>query len=103
MAMKRPDDSDLNVIETIAAGNYQSFGMLLLHDKNGVTVHLLKKNHDLEGADGITEAIIMKWLTDASQTAPCTYQHLTECLRRSQLGKLANSIEAQVWVAYKCT
>ena len=80
-----------------AAGNHQSFVMFLLHDENGVTVCLLKKNQDLsEGADGITKGIITKWLTDASQTALCTYQHLIECLRRSQLGKLANynSIEA---------
>lgn len=97
MEMKGRDGSDLKVIETIAAGSYESFGMRLLHDKNSVTVDLLKKNHIHEGAESITKAIIKEWVTVASPTAPCTYQHLIECLRRShRLGALADSIAAVV-------
>ena len=96
MEMEGRDGSDLKVVETIAAGNYKLFGMHLLHDENSVTVDLLKKDHIHEGAGSITMAIITKWLTDASPTAPCTYQHLIKCLRRSGLGALANSIAAVV-------
>ena len=97
MEMKERDGSDLKVVETIAAGNYKLFGMHLLHDANSVTVDLLKKNHIHEGAESITMAIIQKWLTDASPAAPCTYQHLIKCLRRSRrLGALADSIAAVV-------
>ena len=96
MAMKEQDGSDLKVVETIAAGGYELFGMFLLHDENGVAVDLLKKNHIHEGVDSIAKAIIKKWLTDASPTAPCTYQHFIECLRHSHLGALADSIEAVV-------
>ena len=94
--MKGKDGSDLNVIATIAAGDYESFGMHLLQDEDGVKVGLLKKNHGT--AESITMAIIKKWLADASPTAPCTYQHLIECLRRPELamGALANSIAAVV-------
>ena len=96
MAMKGQDGSDLKVVETIAAGNYELFGMFLLRDENGVAVGLLKKNHIHEGVDGITKALLKKWLTDPSPTAPCTYQHLIKCLRQSHLGALADSIEAVV-------
>ena len=92
--MKGQDGSDLKVVETIAAGDYELFGMHLLHDENEVTVDLLKK--DNEGAESRTKAIIKKWLTVPSPTAPCTYQHFIECLRQSHLGALADSIEAVV-------
>lgn len=95
--MKGPNGSDLKVIKNIAAGDYELFGMLLLHDDNGVTVGLFRKNHIYEGAESITKAIIKEWLTRGSPTAPCTYKHLIECLRRSDLGELADSIEAQLW------
>ena len=95
--MKGQDGGDLKVTETIAAGDYELFGMLLLHDDNGVIVGLFRKNHINEGAASVTKAIITEWLTRASPTAPCTYKHLIECLRRSNLGGLADSIEAQLW------
>ena len=96
MEMKGQEGSDLKVVETIAAGNYKLFGMHLLHDENSVTVDLLKKNHIHEGAESISMAIIQKWLTDASPAAPCTYQHLIKCLKKAQLGSLANSMAAVV-------
>ena len=94
--MKGRDGSDLKVVETIADGDYEFFGMLLLLDENEVAICLLKKKHIHEGPESITKAILKKWLTDPSPTAPCTYQHLIECLRQSHLGALADSIEAVV-------
>ena len=43
-----------------------------------------------EGAEAITQSIIKKWLTSGAPTR--TYQHLTECLRQSELGALAEEI-----------
>ena len=40
----------------------------------------------------ITDAILQKWLTSGAPT--CTYQHLIECLRLSDLGAIAEQIIA---------
>ena len=94
MTMKGTDGESLNIISRIAASKYKTFGMCLLQDENGDEgVGLLKKTHTHDGPEGITEAIIQKWLT--SGAAPTrTYQHLIECLRQSELGtlKLAEDI-----------
>ena len=89
--MKGADGKSLKIIETVAAGDYKTFGMSLLQDENGEQVKLIKK--DNEGAKDITEEILQKWLT--SGAAPTrTYQHLIECLRQSELGALAEKIAA---------
>ena len=89
--MKRADGKPLKIIETVAAGDYMTFGMCLLQDENGEQVILTKRDHINKGAKDITEAIIQKWLT--SGAAPIrTYQHLIECLRQSELGALAEQI-----------
>ena len=76
------------------------FGMCLLQDENGERVDLLKKTHTHDGPEGITDAIIQKWLT--SGAAPtCTYQHLIECLRQSELGALAEDIANAVATGMK--
>ena len=90
MAMKGADGKPLRVIETIAAGNYQKFGMFLLQDMNGVTVDLIEKDHIGKGAESITKEILKQWLTSDAPTR--TYQHLIECLRQSELGALAELI-----------
>ena len=90
--MKGADGEPLRVIETIAAGNYKMFGMHLLQDKNGAMIDLLKKNHIYNGAESVTQAILQKWLTSDAPT--CTYQHLIECLRQSELGALADQLIA---------
>ena len=66
------------------------FGMFLLQDKNGLTVALIEKDNINKGAESITEAILQKWLTNDAPT--CTYQHLIECLRQSELSALAELI-----------
>ena len=87
--MKGADGKPLKIIETVAAGDYVTFGMCLLQDENGEQVKLIKK--DNEGAKDITEAILQKWLTSGG--APTrTYQHLIECLEQSELGALAEKI-----------
>ena len=92
MTMKGTDGRPLKIVETIAASDYKKFGMLLLQDENGAAVDILKKNHISEGAETITQSIIKKWLTSGAPTR--TYQHLTECLRQSELGALAEKIAA---------
>ena len=89
--MKRVDGSNLNIIQKIAAGNYEIFGMCLLKDRNGEKVDLIKKNNRQEGAEGITQAILKKWLRDGLEHTR-TYDHLMECLRESGLGSLADDI-----------
>ena len=81
----------LKIIQRIAAGNYQVFGMYLLNDENMTEVDILKKNHLNDGAVGITQAIIRKWLEDTGPSS-CTYQHFIECLKQSELGTLAENI-----------
>ena len=88
--MKGAGGKPLKITETIAAGNYTTFGMFLLQDDNGDEVKLIKEDH--RGAKDITEAIIQKWL--ASGTPTRTYQHLIECLEQSGLGTLAEHITA---------
>ena len=91
MTMKGADGNTLRIIERIAAGDYLTFGMYLLQDENGDQVELVNKNHRQDGTESVTQAIIKKWLT--SGAAPtCTYQHLIECLRQSELGALAEDI-----------
>ena len=89
-AIKGADGRSLRVIETIAAGNYKTFGMYLLRDDNGAMVDLVEKDHIIKGAASVTEAILQKWLTSDAPTR--TYQHLIECLRQSELGALAELI-----------
>ena len=86
--MTGTDSNSLRIIPRIAAGDYMTFGICLLQDKNGVEIDLLKRMHhnDLD----ITEAIFQKWLTSEAPTR--TYQHLIECLRMSKLVALAKDI-----------
>ena len=88
--MKGADGKPLKIVQTIAAHDYATFGMCLLQDENGEQVVLLKKNHIHDGAESVTEAILQKWLTSDAPT--CTYQHLIECLRQSELGALAEQL-----------
>ena len=97
--MKGADGKPLKIIETVAAGDYMTFGMCLLQDENGKQVRLIKKDYINEGAKDITEDIIQKWLT--SGAAPTrTYQHLIKCLRLSELGTLAEQIIAAVNISH---
>ena len=89
--MRGADGKPLKIIQTIAAGDYMTFGMYLLQDENGVEVELIEKNNKDKGAERVTQSILQKWLT--SGAAPTrTYQHLIECLEQSELGALADLI-----------
>ena len=80
----------LKIVQKIATHDYTTFGMCLLQDENGEEVALIEKDHINRGAENITQAILQKWLRSDAPTH--TYQHLIECLRRSELGALAASI-----------
>ena len=99
--MKGTDGKPLKIIDMVAAGDYMTFGMCLLQDENGEQVQLIKKDHVTEGAKVITEAILQKWLTSGAPT--CTYQHLIECLRQSELGTLAEEIVAEIVESGYCS
>ena len=85
--MRGANDEPLNIVQKIAAGDYMTFGMYLLQDKNGDDVDLLKKNHIQDGAESVTEAILKRWLKSGAPT--CTYDYMIKCLRESGLGALA--------------
>ena len=88
--MKGTDGKPLKIIQSIAAGDYMTFGMCLLQDENGDEVELIEKDHIQKGAEAVTQAIFKKWLTSGAPTRAC--QHLIECLRQSELGTLADNI-----------
>ena len=88
--MEGADGKNLRIIPRIAAGDYMTFGMRLLQDKNGDQVELVKRDHRQDGTESVTQAIIKKWLTSSSGAA--TTQHLIECLRKSGLDALAKDI-----------
>ena len=86
--MKGADGNSLEIIQKIAAGDYERFGTHLLQDANGTRVKLLKKNNN--DPESVTWKILQQWLE--SDAAPHTYQHLMECLQISGLSALAVSI-----------
>ena len=86
--MKGADGSPLNIIERVAAGDFMTFGMCLLQDKNGDKVEIIETDYRHKGAETVTEAIIQKWLKSGRPT----YEHLTKCLNQSGLGALAKFI-----------
>ena len=94
MTMKGTDGRPLKIVETIAANDYNRFGMLLLQDENGEAVGILKKNHNSEGVEAVTQSILKKWLTSGAPTP--SYQHLIECLRHSEMGALAEKIATSI-------
>ena len=83
----------MEIIKRVAANKYKYFGMYLLNDKNMTEVDLLERHYFREGTgpEGITEAIIKKWLVSGS--TPRTYKHLIDCIRNCGLGALAEDIE----------
>ena len=86
--MKGADGNSLGIIEKIAAGNYERFGIHLLHDVNGTRVKLLMRNNN--DPENVTWKILQQWLEN--DAAPRTYQHLMKCLKKSRLSALSVSI-----------
>ena len=82
----------VKIIQRIAADKYKDFGMHLLNDANMTEVDVLERRHIYEGPEGITEAIIKKWLVSGS--TPRTWEHLIACIRKCRLGALAEDIES---------
>ena len=88
--MKGADGKPLEIVQNIAAHDYTTFGMHLLQDENGAMVDLIERYYISEGVESVTVAILRKWLTSDALT--CTYQHLIECLRQSELCVLAKQL-----------
>ena len=98
MRMKKQDGSNLKFIETVAGNccNIGLFGMSLLSDDNGLEVAVLEADYAHKGTEAFVKAIVTKWLTQRSPAAPCTYEHLTQCLREAGLGALADDLAVAV-------
>ena len=94
VTMKGVDGKPLSVIRQIA-DNYYTFGVNLLQDSNGEEVDVIER--DYKEAEAITCEILKKWLRDGGST--CTYPYLMKCLRKSELGALADDI-AHEWVSH---
>ena len=92
--MRGANGESLDIVQKIAAGDYMTFGMCLLQDQNGDEVELIERNHKQDGAESVTQAILKRWLTIGASTR--TYDYLTECLRVSKLGALADDITTVV-------
>ena len=90
--MKGADSKPLKIIETVAAGDYVTFGMCLLQDQNGEKVGLIERDQISKGTEVVTRTVLQKWLTSGATTH--TYHHLIECLEQSELGALAEEIAA---------
>ena len=91
LSMKGVDGKPLNVIRRITV-NYYTFGVILLQDDNGEKVDVIERDH--KEAEAITREILKKWLRDGGPR--CTYPHLMDCLRKSELGALADSIAHEI-------
>ena len=85
--LKTRDGKPLKIIQTIAAGDYETFGMFLLQDENGAAVKVIKKGNIHDGPESVTQAILQHWLV-TSDSSTRIYQHLIQCLRDSELGAL---------------
>ena len=88
-----PGTGGLTVIQVIAAGDYETFGMMLLKDPNGQRIDLLTKGLSNVKA---TEDIIKEWLLGnipPDDPYPRTYRHLVECINGARMGALAEHIE----------
>ena len=93
--IKGPDG--LSVIDTIAAGDYNSFGMELLKDDNGQRIDLITK--ELSDVKLATDAIFKQWLTGTipdTNPYPRTYRHLVVCLKEAGMGALADHLHRYI-------
>ena len=89
--MNGADGKPLKITQTIATGDYMTFGMCLLCDENGDKVELIEKDHIHKGAEchtGHTQKMADKWCSTYSYISTL----LIECLRQSELGALAENI-----------
>ena len=86
-------DGLINVIQTIAAGDYETVGMYLLKDDNGKKVKLLIKEDD-KGAESHTKTILQSWLDDGALLH--TYRYLIECLEKAEMGAFTGHVKSKV-------
>ena len=72
--------------------NYYYFGLHLLDDPNGTTVHSLELEYR-QNAERINTEILREWATGRGKK-PVSWKTLTDVLRDSELCALASEIEA---------
>ena len=70
--------------------NYEVFGTLLLNDKWGVKIKTIRAE---AGVRGTNLAILRMWLQGEGEQ-PATWKTLIQVLKDSELGALAQEIEA---------
>ena len=89
--MKFPGKSgNINIPEKIGT-NIQTFGILLLKDENGDKVEAITKEESK--VKDVSLTILKKWLRGEGMQ-PTTWKTLIDVMRDSDLGVLADEIEA---------
>lgn len=82
----------INIPEIIGT-NFNTFGILLLNDKNGSKVEAVTKKEDK--VTDMSLKILSKWLCGEGMQPP-TWTTLIHVLRNSNLGVLAEEIEKSI-------
>ena len=80
-----------NIVDEIA-NEYETFGIRLLDDSNGLRIKSIEKTKRGDPTD-ITIEIVRQWLQGKGRK-PVTWQTFVECLRESRLDVPADHIEA---------
>ena len=87
-----PELLQLKIPEHIGA-DYKTFGVILLNDKNGSKVNIIKKACHYDPKD-IVITILEEWLTGKGKL--CTWKILIETLKDCELNVLAEQMQAKI-------
>lgn len=93
--MKDKDGTSLRIVDTIAAHSNIEFGLHLLDDHNGHIVSTINKNKHNDCRE-VTMEILKRWIDAGGSN--CTYKFLMDCLRKIELGGLAEDISSNLMV-----
>ena len=87
---KIKSDLGVDVIGGIGT-KWDTFGIHLLHDPNGVGVQVIKEEC-LGNCEKINTAIIVRWLRGGEEGRPVTWAVLREALKKAGLETLAEEV-----------
>ena len=94
LAMPRRDGSKVNIPKQIGC-EYQTFGILLLHDENGLFVENIIHDNKENGVEDVNISIIREWLKGKGRL-PVSWKTLIEVLLEMNLKVLAGDIEGRL-------
>ena len=90
--LKFHSKSGITNIPQMIGTNYETFGTLLLNDKQGEKIDGITEKAD---AKGTNLAILKRWLRGEGEQ-PTTWRTLVQVLKDSELNTLAQEIEASM-------